>query len=346
MHRLCLNKKRIKTAECSLEKLKNDSPVIHFLFKHNLCILSMMTGFLIKDFPRQVSNNIEDRRLQFILLFLLVIIIISVFGTAILNSVDTTLLIGVYVAIFVGYELYCVLSDFMPDKDGSNDTTKLFKYGIFGPLTPLMYIVLFLIRLVWAISLIALTALVNLIYILLMSFLAIPLYSKSFLGAFSDVNKFIWKSKKEMDMKEAIITNMYRYIFEICLIVTLCYSMGDYASSLDESFLQTIMTILCSVIIFVILFIIYQRYLMNGSLSKIVDEPELVINRKSSMNDDRSIDTNSSMDDSGSIDTNSSMDDDSGSIDTNSSMDDNTSFDIDEGIKSEDTNNAIVSKTL
>ena len=76
---------------------------------------------------------------------------------------------------------------------------------------------------------------------------------------------------------------------------------------------------------------------MNGSLSKIVDEPELVINRKSSMDDSGSIDTNSSMDDSGSIDTNSSMDD-SGSIDSNSSMDNNTSFDMDEGIESEDTN--------
>lgn len=50
------NDKRIKTFECSLEKLQNDSPVIHFLFKHNLCILSMMTTLLLKDFPRQVSN--------------------------------------------------------------------------------------------------------------------------------------------------------------------------------------------------------------------------------------------------------------------------------------------------
>ena len=53
-----LNDKRIKTFECSLEKLQNDSPVIHFLFKHNLCILSMMTTLLLKDSPRQVSNKL------------------------------------------------------------------------------------------------------------------------------------------------------------------------------------------------------------------------------------------------------------------------------------------------
>ena len=116
-----------------------------------------------------------------------------------------------------------------------------------------------------------------------MSFLAIPLYSKSFIGAFLDINKYIWKSHKKIDLKETFITILYRYLYEIVFIVILSYSMTDYASSLDVSFLQTIMTILCSVLISVFLFIIYQRHLMNGSLSEFLDKtPDDVVNRSSS----------------------------------------------------------------
>ena len=44
-----------------------------------------------------------------------------------LNSVDSTVIISVYVGIFVLYELYCVLCDFLPDENGSTDITRMQK---------------------------------------------------------------------------------------------------------------------------------------------------------------------------------------------------------------------------
>ena len=271
---------RVKTIELSLTKMKQNNPIFHFFFKHTLCVLSMMDKFILDIVPSTVSGLITDRRLQFISLFVSIYLIINVFGSVILNSIDSTVIISVYVGIFVLYELYCVLCDFLPDENGSTDITRMQKYMIFGSFTPLMYLMLFFMRLVWSIVLIGVTSFVNCAYILLMSFVAIPIYSSSsFFKTFKILNEYIWKSKKSGGgLIELSINIFYRFLYEISFILILLLGVFDYSSNMSKmSQMPTIISCLCYVFIFLFAFIAYQRYLINGSLSAYIDKPEPVM---------------------------------------------------------------------
>ena len=274
------NGERVKTVELSLTEMKQNNPIFHFFFKYTLCVLSMMDKFVLDIVPSTVSGFIGDKRLQFISLFVSIYLIINVFGSVILNSVDSTTIISVYVGIFVLYELYCVLCDFLPDENGSIDITRMQKYMLFGPYTPLMYLMLFFVRLVWSIVLIGVTSFVNCAYILLMSFLAIPIYSSSsFLKTFRDLNEYIWKSKKSGGgIFEILIKILYRFLYEISFILVLLFGIFDYSSNMSKtSQMPTIISCICYAFIFLFAFIAYQRYLINGSLSAYIDQPEPVI---------------------------------------------------------------------
>jgi hypothetical protein len=59
---------------------------------------------------------------------------------------------------------------FLPEEDGSNDISKIYKYTIFGSIAPLLYLMFFMI-LIWPISITAVTSLINCLYAILMSFL-------------------------------------------------------------------------------------------------------------------------------------------------------------------------------
>jgi hypothetical protein len=265
---------RVKTLELSLTKMKQNIPIFHFFFKYTLCVLSMMDKFVLDIVPSMVSSIVGDRRLQFISLFVIVYLIISVFGSVILKSVDSTTIISVYVCIFVLYELYCVLSDFLPDENGSIDVTRMQKYMIVGAYTPLIFLMLFFVRLVWSIVIIGITSLVNCAYILLMSFFAIPVYSSSsFFKTFKILNEYIWESKKsEGGLIELSINILYRFLYEISFILILLFGISDYSLNMSTmSQMPTIINCICYVFVFLFAFIAYQRYLMNGSLSAYID---------------------------------------------------------------------------
>ena len=280
------NGERVKTVELSLTEMKQNNPIFHFFFKYTLCVLSMMDKFVLDIVPSTVSGFIGDKRLQFISLFVSIYLIINVFGSVILNSVDSTTIISVYVGIFVLYELYCVLCDFLPDENGSIDITRMQKYMLFGPYTPLMYLMLFFVRLVWSIVLIGVTSFVNCAYILLMSFLAIPIYSSSsFLKTFRDLNEYIWNSKKSGGgIFEILIKILYRFLYEISFILVLLFGIFDYSSNMSKtSQMPTIISCICYAFIFLFAFIAYQRYLINGSLSAYIDQPETVMQTQEKM---------------------------------------------------------------
>jgi hypothetical protein len=281
------NGERVKTLELSLTKMKRNNPIFHFFFKYTLCVLSMMDKFALDIVPYTVSGFLSDRRLQFISLFVSIYLIINNFGSVILNSVDSTTIISVYVGIFVLYELYCVLCDFLPDENGSIDVSRMQKYMIVGAYTPLIYLMLFFVRLVWSIVLIGVTSFVNCAYILIMSFLAIPIYSSSsFLQTFKKMNDYIWESKKnEGGFLELSTSILYRFLYEISFILVLLNGVTDYSSNMSKtSQMSTIINCICYMFIFLFGFIAYQRYLMNGSLSTYIDpqkpsstQPDLIV---------------------------------------------------------------------
>ena len=267
------NGERVKTLELSLTKIKQDSPIFHFFFKYTLCVLSMMDKFVLDIVPSMVSKILVDRRIQFITLFVSVYMIINNFGSIILNSVDSKIVVAVYVGIFVLYELYCVLMDFLPDENGSIDISRLHKYMVFGSVTPLLYLMLFFIRMIWSIVTIGIASFINCAYILLMSFFAIPIYSSSFFSTFKKLNDFIWDSKETKSGPIELCTNiLYRFLYEFSFILILLFGIFDYSSNMSRvSQMLTIINCICYALIFFFAFIVYQRYLLNGSLSAYID---------------------------------------------------------------------------
>jgi hypothetical protein len=272
------NGERIKTLELSLTAIKEKSPIFHFFFKYTLCVLSMIDNFALHLLPTTVSQYVSDRRIQFILLFITIFAITNNFGFTILNSVDSTLTIGLYVCVFVLYELYCVLLDFLPDENGSIDITRLQKYMMFGSVTPLLYLMLFFVRLIWSITLIAVTSFINCAYIVIMSFLAIPIYSTYSFSTFNIVNEFIWGSKKvKGGITELVTSIIYRFLYEISFIAILVYGVIDYSKNWSKvSKMPVTINWICYALIFLFSFIAYQRFLMNGSLSAYVDEEPIL----------------------------------------------------------------------
>jgi hypothetical protein len=267
---------RVKTLELSLTKIKQNSPILHFFFKYILCVLSMMDKLVIDIVPSTVSFISIDRRIQFITLFVLVYMIINNFGSIILNSVDSKTVVSAYVCIFVLYELYCVLTDFLPDEKGSIDISRLHKYMVFGTVTPLLYLLLFFVRMVWSIAFIGVASFINCAYILIMSFFSILVYSSSFFGTFKILNEFIWESKDSKSGPIEVCLNiLYRFLYEISFILILLLGISDYSSNMSKtSQMSTIISCICSMFIFLFAFIAYQRYLINGSLSAYIDPPE------------------------------------------------------------------------
>ena len=258
---------RVKTLELSLTKIKQNSPIFHFFFKYTLCVLSMMDKLVLDLVPSTVSLILVDRRLQFIILFTLVYMIINNFGSIILNSVDSKTVVSAYVCIFVLYELYCVLTDFLPDDNGSIDISRLHKYMIFGSVTPLLYLMLFFVRMIWSIAFIGVASFINCAYILIMSFFSILLYSSSFFGTFKILNEFIWESEDSKSGPiEVCINILYRFLYEISFILILLLGIYDYSSNMSKkSQMSKIISCICSMFIFLFAFIAYQRFSSNGS---------------------------------------------------------------------------------
>ena len=91
-------------------------------------------------------------------------------------------------------------------------------------------------RLIWSIVIIGVTSFVNCAYILLMSFLAIPIYSSSsFLQTFKKMNDYIWESKKnEGGLLELSINILYRFLYEISFILVLLFGIFDYSSNMSK----------------------------------------------------------------------------------------------------------------
>ena len=264
---------RIDSYKFSLETLQEKKPIIHVIFKYTLCVLSIVTSTLLDTIPstlRRVSVDPKiNKMIQFIFLFGFIISIVTVFGTSILDLVGSIEFIGFFCITFVLYGIYTFVMEFT-DKDPFVITTRMKKYTAFGQMTPLLYLLLFFLRIIWSISTVFITSLSNFFYLILNSLFAIICYSqKPFITTINTIHNFIRKNdnniKKDQTMFQQIINffieNIYTFLFEFVLIITLTISLFDYSLQMnDTKKLQITMTSFCSTFIFLLCFIIYQRF--------------------------------------------------------------------------------------
>lgn len=267
---------RIDSYKFSLQTLQEKQPIVHVIFKYTLCVLSILTHTLMNTIPstlKTISVNPKiNRMIQFIFLFLFVILIITVFGKSILDLVGSVEFVGFFCIAFVLYGIYTFAIEFT-DKDPFVITSRMRKYTAFGQITPFLYMLLFFVRILWSISTIFITALSNFFYLIFTSFFAMTCYSdKSLYTTISMIHKFVRneteqsekKGKEETFFKNVFnffIEYLYMFLFEFILILTLVISLLDYSLKMnDTKKLQIIMTSFCSTLIFLLCFIVFQRF--------------------------------------------------------------------------------------
>ena len=264
---------RIDSYKFSLQTLQEKQPIVHVIFKYTLCVLSIVTSTLLDKIPstlRCISVDSKiNKMIQFIFLLGFVLCIVTMLGKNILELVGSTEFVGFFVVTFVLYGIYTFASEFT-DKDPFVITTRMKKYTAFGQMTPLLYMMLFFLRILWSISTIIITALSNFFFLIINSFFAMTCYSeKSIITTIHTIHSFIRKENENEKTKETMFKNvvnffieyLYTFLFEFVLIITLTISLFDYSLKMnDTKKLQITMTTFCSTFIFLLCFIIYQRF--------------------------------------------------------------------------------------
>ena len=101
------NGNQIDSYKFSLQTLQKKQPIVHVIFKYTLCVLSIMTHTLmdtILSTLKTVSVNPKiNRMIQFIYLFLFVILIVTVCGKSILDLVGSVEFVEFFCVAFILY---------------------------------------------------------------------------------------------------------------------------------------------------------------------------------------------------------------------------------------------------
>ena len=281
----------------SVGELKQTSGLAHWFLKYILCTLSMMITTLKDIIPTSVENYVNvhidiDRRVHFILLFVIIYFILTFFGFSILRSATSNQSVGFYSVLFIAYAAFTMMSDFIPKKDGSMDMTAIkIKYRVMGTYTPVFIFIVFVVRMLGSISMISLTALVNCLYLILRAFFSLPGIS-----LFSDIraiNTFVSQPTKDGSQKLAgdeknsnILIRMINkcvifvsyFMFEITFLMVFFYGISNYSSKMGESpKLQSIMLSICSIFVLIIGYIFYKRLYMFTSMAQTEENMKKVI---------------------------------------------------------------------
>ena len=276
--------KRVPTFDLSLEKMQQYHPVLHILFKYTFCVLSMIIPLLLDKLPKLISyiklHPNYNRRIQFIALFCIVLFIVINLGSSIFDSVSNPDFVGIYCILFIVYGIYTFVVEFT-NNDPIAVASRMKKYYTFGQLTPLLHILLFFLRIIWSITIVSLTAISNCIYFVFTSFFAVFFYSnKSLYGTFKMINSFILASDSTRDNTSEnnifqiiagyIIENIYTFLFEIFILIAMVISLYDYSANIHTKKLQFTMISLCSIVIFIVLFVAFQRFSSNPKIQPII----------------------------------------------------------------------------
>ena len=197
---------RINTLDLSMETLMQIKP-LDYIFKYILCVISTVDWLLLTKYPTQMKDFTPQ--FNFILLLLIIIFVVTNMGESIMSDFSTYLSMektgytGSFIAFSVFYGVYSFVMEFTdkitkePSIAGFLDAfNKANHYRIFG----ILHVIAYIMRIIWSTMIHYIWGLLIILYLLVMSFFSIFIfsYSKHGFSSFNHISTFIDESLKEV----------------------------------------------------------------------------------------------------------------------------------------------------
>lgn len=189
---------RIPVMDLSMKTLMEIKP-LNYIFKYILCVISTVDWVLITKYPTIMKGNTPQ--LNMVLLLLIIIYVVSTMGEDIIGdfskylNMGKTGYTGTFIAFSVFYGIYSFIQELANEVVGEPSILSLIStyflithYRNFG----ILHVISYILRIIWSTMIHYLWGLLVVVYVLIMSFFAIFIYSEhSLFDTIKQINKFI-----------------------------------------------------------------------------------------------------------------------------------------------------------
>ena len=176
---------RIPVIDLSMKRLMEIKP-LNYLFKYILCVVSSVDWVLVSKYPIIMKDNTPQ--LNLVLLLLIIIYVVSTMGEDIIGDFATYLNMGktgytgTFIAFSVFYGVYSFIQELSNEIVGEPSLMSLIStyflvshYRNFG----ILHVIAYILRIIWSTIIHYLWGLLVVVYVLIMSFFAIFIYSEN-----------------------------------------------------------------------------------------------------------------------------------------------------------------------
>lgn len=189
---------RIQVMDLSMKRLMDIKP-LNYIFKYILCVISTVDWVLITKYPTIMKGNTPQ--LNMVLLLLIIIYVVSTMGEGIIGdfskylNMGKTGYTGTFIAFSVFYGIYSFIQELANEAVGEPSIPSLIStfflithYRNFG----ILHVISYILRIIWSTMIHYLWGLLVVVYVLIMSFFAIFIYSEhSLFDTIKQINKYI-----------------------------------------------------------------------------------------------------------------------------------------------------------
>jgi hypothetical protein len=281
---------RVRAFSLSPDALHSVSPMLYLFFKYNVVPVWALNHFFLRIFPRVFGGALSQKAIM-VLLFAIVAGGIHVFSGRIYRSLVSAILLkpdsltGVYMFSMLAYAVYSLVSF---DRSGmpadAAAIAEKFYLMFQSPMMTSAMVVVFILRFLWSSIIVGTSALLVTLYLIGMSMFAIPFYSNvSFAETVANIHWYVERPRAEdacapscdngpySTAKAVVCTHtaralsiVYKYAFELAILLCLANGVRTYSSSSMESDLKSGMVAICTIIACVVFGIIGARALASA----------------------------------------------------------------------------------
>jgi len=210
---------RIPVMDLSMKTLMDIKP-LNYLFKYILCVISTVDWLLITKYPTIMKGNTPQ--LNMILLLLIIIYVVSTMGEGIIGdfskylNMGKTGYTGTFIMFSVFYGIYSFIQELANKAVGDPSILSLISsyylithYRNFG----ILHVISYILRIIWSTMIHYLWGLLVVVYVLIMSFFAIFIYSEhSLFDTIKQINKFINENIIIIDEDKSMINSASKLV--------------------------------------------------------------------------------------------------------------------------------------